>query len=683
MVGDLNMNNNQINNALTVNITGELRCPVLRTETSTLTVTGPFLESVIPEDPNIISIGRTDRKFKDAHLSGTLYTPTITTANPTLTPLNLQAAQIQQNGEPLAFVKTSARSDTASLCTFAGINCGNITATGAQNTGFGENALSSLTDGPGNSAFGRRAGEKINTGFGNVALGDSSMRLLEGGNFNTTVGFNTCNALITGASNVVIGTNANVSDANANHRIAIGFESVCDTDRHCVIGAPSGINSSTLCIKPGEAGTCDLGTEAVPFKDAHLSGAVYAPNVQTSFITSGVSGNPIVVDDDYSGALLPPTGATLTGTATFAGLGYIELTPSGSIGNLGGVEYNFPAGTIGNSNLITAEYEMYVRDTTGDDGNGFSFWFGTVAPSGNTLGSNAGNSMISIYTYDPPPGETVQTRIAVNGAVLDTSPQISQFLDDTWYNVKIVITNKTDVGWYLNNTLIHSYTLLTPIANTETKIGIVAANLGRQGAYRIRNFKLTAPVEQAVTVDSDLNLTGKFNGLTPIGGVFCGIADKSGSSPASNVPINMVPDVSLGSLTIPGNGFKVGDSYHLKIGGIISTSSNNHNVAFDILATTGVLATTQVIDLGNLTNSIFEIELDFTVRAIGGAGVANIVTNGQFTVTEGTVYLGEGILEASANTFDSTVENSLQVFARFGFINDTILVSHFVLTKTF
>lgn len=141
-----------------------------------------------------------------------------------------------------------------------------------------------------------------------------------------------------------------------------------------------------------------------------------------------------------------------------------------------------------------------------------------------------------------------------------------------------------------------------------------------------------------------------------------------------------------GSLSIPENGFAVGDSFHAKIGGVIS-AINTETLHVRIKAGSIILADTGVLSLSATTTKSWEVEMDFTIRAIGAAGVADIVTNGQFIHNKNAnnVYEGQAFNSENNTDFDTTVSNTLDVTAEWGSNNggNSIQASSFILFKTF
>tara|TARA_R110001632_G_C11200683_1_gene403154 strand:+ start:86 stop:616 length:531 start_codon:yes stop_codon:yes gene_type:complete len=142
-----------------------------------------------------------------------------------------------------------------------------------------------------------------------------------------------------------------------------------------------------------------------------------------------------------------------------------------------------------------------------------------------------------------------------------------------------------------------------------------------------------------------------------------------------------VVGTGIGSLTIPANGFKVGDSFHAKIGGLITTQPN-HTITIKAKSDGTVLETTGVVTLEKATNQPWELELDFTIRSIGATGV--IKTNGNFIYNRNSgSYIGLAL--GDTEVFDTTVSNTLDITVEWGQedVTDSITVQQFILYKTF
>ena len=159
------------------------------------------------------------------------------------------------------------------------------------------------------------------------------------------------------------------------------------------------------------------------------------------------------------------------------------------------------------------------------------------------------------------------------------------------------------------------------------------------------------------------------------------------STPVTNTTTETsLLDGGLGTLTVPDNGFQVGDSFHAVATGHIS-SVNNHTLQIRIKTDGIVLADTGVIIMAGSTNKHWKLELDFTVRAIGTSGVAKIATGGIFFYTKDASNSFEGTNFSTETTtgFDTTVSNTLDITAQWGTANagDSIYSEIFTLNKTY
>lgn len=159
------------------------------------------------------------------------------------------------------------------------------------------------------------------------------------------------------------------------------------------------------------------------------------------------------------------------------------------------------------------------------------------------------------------------------------------------------------------------------------------------------------------------------------------------STPVTNTTVETsLIDGGLGTLTVPANTFKVGDSFHAVLTGHIS-SVNNHTLRIRIKSNGVVLADTSAIIMSGSTNKHWKLELDFTVRAIGGSGTARIATGGLFVYTKdaSNAFEGTNFSTEVSSGFDTLINNTLVITAQWGTANvgDSIYSEIFTLTKTY
>jgi len=159
---------------------------------------------------------------------------------------------------------------------------------------------------------------------------------------------------------------------------------------------------------------------------------------------------------------------------------------------------------------------------------------------------------------------------------------------------------------------------------------------------------------------------------------------------ANSATINTTGEQSIigtgiGSLSIPANAFAVGDSFHGKMGGLINATGGGGRSEFTLNIKTGstVLASTGVFDLDNATNQGWEVELDFTIAAIGATGT--ICTNGNFAYTKDGSRQVFGYIFQDVQAIDTTIANTLDITVEWNVLNggDDIYSANFVLYKVF
>jgi hypothetical protein len=162
---------------------------------------------------------------------------------------------------------------------------------------------------------------------------------------------------------------------------------------------------------------------------------------------------------------------------------------------------------------------------------------------------------------------------------------------------------------------------------------------------------------------------------------------------ANSTPItNTTTETSLinggvGSLTVPANGFQVGDSFRAVFGGVIN-ANNNQTIRIRVKAGSIVLLDSGLQNLGSsVINDVWSLNIDFTIRQIGAAGVASIVSLGAFhyTKTNNASVQGFGFNVVNNTTFDTTISNTLDVTAQWGSAStgNNIYSDIFMLNKTY
>jgi len=176
--------------------------------------------------------------------------------------------------------------------------------------------------------------------------------------------------------------------------------------------------------------------------------------------------------------------------------------------------------------------------------------------------------------------------------------------------------------------------------------------------------------------------------LSPLPIVY-GLFSQTGTSvavSATTVESTLINN-GVGSITIPENGFSVGDSFHGVLIGHISCvgAATLHirikTVSGILLADTGVMA------METATNKHWKLDVNFTVRRIGVATVGSIVSGGLFAYTKNSGLNFEGVNFSVVNdtTFDTTIDNTLVITAQWNTNNagNSIYSEIFTLNKTY
>jgi hypothetical protein len=153
----------------------------------------------------------------------------------------------------------------------------------------------------------------------------------------------------------------------------------------------------------------------------------------------------------------------------------------------------------------------------------------------------------------------------------------------------------------------------------------------------------------------------------------------------SNSPNYLIGN-GVGTLSVPANGFSLGDAYKAVMHGSV-TCANNENIRISIMANSNEIASTPSITLPHISDKNFTLDLDFTVRAIGAAGVAEIITGGKLTYAKdaNNIFEGVGFTAKNNTVFDTTILNLLQIKVEWQTSDpsNTIQSQMFTLFKTY
>jgi hypothetical protein len=175
--------------------------------------------------------------------------------------------------------------------------------------------------------------------------------------------------------------------------------------------------------------------------------------------------------------------------------------------------------------------------------------------------------------------------------------------------------------------------------------------------------------------------------ITPTTTNFGLFAQTANSTPITNTTVETsLVNGGVGTLIVPANGFKVGDSFRAVVAGVIN-AGNNQTITIKVKDGNTILVNSGAKTITNITNNVFSLNIDFTIRELGEAGTASIVTLGTFHYTKTSNGVTEGFAfnEVNSTTFDTTVSNTLDITVQWGAAStsNSIYSDIFILNKTY
>jgi len=194
--------------------------------------------------------------------------------------------------------------------------------------------------------------------------------------------------------------------------------------------------------------------------------------------------------------------------------------------------------------------------------------------------------------------------------------------------------------------------------------------------------------ELFATVQSGITKKTTLSSLVYLPGNNYGLFNQTSVGPtiSNTTAESSIIGTGVGTLSVPANGFSVGDAFHATVVGHVS-SVNNHTLRLRIKSNSVLLADTSAIVMPQTTNQHFKLDVYFSIYAIGGAGVASISTGGYFLFNKDAAFSFEGDTFSTENstTFDTTVDNALSITAQWGQTNpgDSIYSNIVTLNKTY
>jgi len=179
----------------------------------------------------------------------------------------------------------------------------------------------------------------------------------------------------------------------------------------------------------------------------------------------------------------------------------------------------------------------------------------------------------------------------------------------------------------------------------------------------------------------------KNSNLAPFPTVFGLFAQTGNSASVSATTVETtIIDGGVGTLTVGANQFQIGDSFRADFGGLLS-AKNNDTLRIRVKAGSVVLADSGPQTMTTAIDDVWQFSVNFTIRQLGVAGVADIVALGVFHTTKQSNGSQTGFAFNTVNntTFDTTISNTLNVTAQWSSnsIENSIYSDIFVLNKIY
>lgn len=165
-----------------------------------------------------------------------------------------------------------------------------------------------------------------------------------------------------------------------------------------------------------------------------------------------------------------------------------------------------------------------------------------------------------------------------------------------------------------------------------------------------------------------------------------GLFNQTGSSTPISASISELSLIGggVGTLTVPANAFRKGDGFNVVLIGYCNFHNND---TFQIRTKTDgiVLGDTGVMILTGAADKFFRFEMFFTINETGSAGVASISSGGTFIYNSDAAdkYNGSVFNITNSSSFDTTVDNTLDITGQFNHPDNIIYSNIFTLNKTF
>lgn len=380
-----------------------------------------------------------------------------------------------------------------------------------------------------------------------------------------------------------------------------------------------------------------------------------------SFLTDRTLATSLTLDDLVHIVITGDTSQNPAGSSYKATLGQIiDLFSGGTDTFITGGTYsngtliltNNTGGTINISGFYTGSTDVFVTGGTYNNNTGTATFTNNTGGTFNVTGFYTGSTDVFVtgFTYGQNTFNITQNDNSIYRATINEMTGLT-------INGNLTVTGNT----HLESTTASTLNISTT-PSTDTNIPI--------------NF---------LTRDSS---TGEVKVRQIPGPTVFGLFAQTGNSTvisATTVESTLI-NGGAGTLTIPANGFSIGDSFRADFGGVASFK-NNDTIRIKIKTGSIILADSGTQTMVGATDDVWQLSAYFTIRQLGTAGNASIVTLGVFHTTKQSNASPEGFAFNTVNntTFDTTISNTLDVTIQFSSnsVLNKIYSDIFVLNKIY
>ena len=140
----------------------------------------------------------------------------------------------------------------------------------------------------------------------------------------------------------------------------------------------------------------------------------------------------------------------------------------------------------------------------------------------------------------------------------------------------------------------------------------------------------------------------------------------------------------VGTLTVPANSFTQGDAYHATFSGTCQFH-NGDTLRIRVKTDSTLISDTGVMTLNRADDERWNLDIDFSIHETGESGSAVLASTGVFQYTQhaSDAFSGRNFGLINNTTFDTTINNQLEVTAQFDHNDNVISTEIFTLRKTY